>query len=456
MKKTDSKNLLYKGVIILLCLIFVGGVIWGANDIMAMEGTVEPYVPGESLTPVPETNQEYIDYINALLKKAIETKPKLSSSDSASIESDSIETENEEIKNIAVYIKDSITSSLSSTAKTFSVGYDEGFADIINTLDINADDVESASCSYIYYRCSVCGETENESPEICSACDSLNTYEIRYRDNYSLNIKLKDDSDAVEKYFNLYSPEAVNQVLSEGADGYFKNNLLSYSVYEPTISISVNRLTDEIQNISFNIKSDVSADVEFIGDLEKLGTANIDFTLSHSYMFSFSWADLNITTDELVLSHSSQEVLVAKLTCDDPTKAQVTWTSSDPALATVDEDGYVKANKKNDGVVTITASFDFNGKTYSDTCTVYVQTAVEGIVLEKRNLKLEVGETYQESVKFEPKNASVQTVTWHTSDESIATVDANGLITAVKTGEVTIWAISDDGYYKSSCNVEVK
>ena len=55
-----------------------------------------------------------------------------------------------------------------------------------------------------------------------------------------------------------------------------------------------------------------------------------------------------------------------------------------------------------------------------------------------------------------PKKATVQTVKWYSEDESIATVDANGVVTAVSSGEVKIYALSDDEFYKSTCEVRVK
>ena len=147
--------------------------------------------------------------------------------------------------------------------------------------------------------------------------------------------------------------------------------------------------------------------------------------------------------------------LLATLTCDDATKYTVTWSSSDENILTVDDEGYFKAGKK-EGSAVITASFDFNGKTYTDECTVHIRYSVESSKMSKTKLKLDVGETYKLEVKLSPKKATVKTVKWYTDDASIADIDENGVVTAKSVGTVTVYSLSDDGYFRSSCEVTVK
>lgn len=104
----------------------------------------------------------------------------------------------------------------------------------------------------------------------------------------------------------------------------------------------------------------------------------------------------------------------------------------------------------------MTASFDFQGKTYSDTCTLFVKESVEGLDLSKRRLTLSAGETAELKTKFSPKKATIQTVKWYTSDETVATVDPNGLVTAAAPGSAEVYAVTDDGYFKATCRIEVK
>ena len=52
--------------------------------------------------------------------------------------------------------------------------------------------------------------------------------------------------------------------------------------------------------------------------------------------------------------------------------------------------------------------------------------------------------------------STIQTVKWYSEDESIAAVDADGVVTAVAAGTVIVYALSDDGYFRSTCEVTVE
>ena len=157
---------------------------------------------------------------------------------------------------------------------------------------------------------------------------------------------------------------------------------------------------------------------------------------------------------------------IQTVSCDDPLAYEITWTSSDESVVTVDKKGYVKAGKltgDGPGKATVTASFDFNGQTYSDSCEITVKVSVQYIQLNKHKLTLKAGDTETLIAKvasdnkgFAMEKPTVQTVSWFTTDESVATVDENGTVTAVAPGTATVYALSDDEYYRSSCQVTVK
>lgn len=68
---------------------------------------------------------------------------------------------------------------------------------------------------------------------------------------------------------------------------------------------------------------------------------------------------------------------------------------------------------------------------------------------------LNINDTYQLTTAITPTNATDTSVTWSSSDNSIATVDANGLVTAVGGGSATITATTNDGGFISNCIVNV-
>lgn len=81
---------------------------------------------------------------------------------------------------------------------------------------------------------------------------------------------------------------------------------------------------------------------------------------------------------------------------------------------------------------------------------------VIGITLNKSQLTLDIGETYQLVDTINPNHAENQNVVWKSSNESVATVDHNGLVTAKSYGESAITATTEDGEFTATANVTVK
>ena len=101
----------------------------------------------------------------------------------------------------------------------------------------------------------------------------------------------------------------------------------------------------------------------------------------------------------------------------------------------------------------------YSGSNYSftgGTCKVKVTQSVTGVTLDKDSLTLTEGETATLAATVEPEEAINKTVTWSTSDESVATVDANGTVTAVSAGTATITVTTEDGGFTASCEVTVE
>ena len=129
--------------------------------------------------------------------------------------------------------------------------------------------------------------------------------------------------------------------------------------------------------------------------------------------------------------------LTATVKPDDATDKAVTWTTSDASVATVDN-GVVTANKV--GSATITAKAGDK----SATCSIsVVPTPVTSVTLNKANASLKVGETISLTATVKPDDATDKTVTWETSEASVATI-TDGVVTAIKLGSATITAKAGD------------
>jgi transglutaminase/protease-like cytokinesis protein 3 len=81
--------------------------------------------------------------------------------------------------------------------------------------------------------------------------------------------------------------------------------------------------------------------------------------------------------------------------------------------------------------------------------------AVTDVTLNKNNSSIHIANTEQLTATIIPADATNQNVTWSSSDENIATVDLNGIVTTVATGAATITVTTADGGYTASCEVTV-
>ena len=129
------------------------------------------------------------------------------------------------------------------------------------------------------------------------------------------------------------------------------------------------------------------------------------------------------------------------------------WTSSNTNVATVDNNGNVTGLR--DGTATITCTA--NNGVYGS-CRVTVSSIkVTNIILSTENLTLKYGAKKQLSAAIIPTNASNKDVTWSSSNPSIASVSATGLVTGVNNGTSRITCTANDGSgVKAICNVSVQ
>lgn len=84
-----------------------------------------------------------------------------------------------------------------------------------------------------------------------------------------------------------------------------------------------------------------------------------------------------------------------------------------------------------------------------------IDLSVKGVAVSKATVTLKPGQTEKLTYTIFPDNASNKNVRWTSSDESIATVDATGLITAIKPGSSTITVTTEEGNETATCAVTV-
>ena len=126
------------------------------------------------------------------------------------------------------------------------------------------------------------------------------------------------------------------------------------------------------------------------------------------------------------------------------------WTSSNPSVATVDQNGKVKAVSGGDTTITVKSK---NGKEAK--CQINVISHIESVSLNKKELKVEKTNTEALQATINPSDATDdKTLKWKSEDESIAKVDENGKVTGVGAGTTNITVTTSNGK-SATCKVTV-
>ena len=163
-------------------------------------------------------------------------------------------------------------------------------------------------------------------------------------------------------------------------------------------------------------------------------------------------SSVSLNKSEVVLTEGDTTTLAVTINPENATNKNVTWSSSNTAVATV-KDGVVMALKP--GTTTITVTTEDGGKTA--TCKVTVNEKiypVENISIDKNSATLFEGEILTLFANITPENATNKNVTWTSSDTSVAMV-ADGKVTALKAGTTTITVTTEDGGKTAICSITV-
>ena len=167
-----------------------------------------------------------------------------------------------------------------------------------------------------------------------------------------------------------------------------------------------------------------------VGDASKSASCTVTVT---KVVAAVTGVSVNPTSVSLEPGKSAS--VVAQVTPDNATNKSVSWSSSNPAVATVDGNGKITAVAV--GEATITATTADGGKT--STCKVTVTQNV-ALALKEATASVAVSGKYQ--IVPTVTGTTNTAVTYATSNDKVATVDASGVVTGVATGEATITVTS--------------
>lgn len=150
------------------------------------------------------------------------------------------------------------------------------------------------------------------------------------------------------------------------------------------------------------------------------------------------------------------ETLEATVLPNDATNKNVTWSSADGTKVSVDEHGVITGLALT-GEIPVNITVTTEDGSFEATCAVTVNPVpVSSVGLNKTSAELVVGKTLTLSETVLPDNATDKSVTWESDDETVATVDDDGKVTAVAEGTATITVKSvADPTKKAECTITV-
>lgn len=438
-KDEKKKKMMFIIIVAVLIIIFLGGMVIGLRNILNQEGTYNPDDAIEKKVQIISTNADKVlsDFSVSIEKTRDINKVKLSVSTNVEIPDESISVSGDEGDRIITFIKHIKPGTLESVKKYYT-RYDGKFgtdwSEHIIHSDLTAEDTSEAEEKSGRYD----GDT------------AIDTDTVFY------NIKLDTNTakaDIIEKNTGADVFDSVKASISDKISeiGEIKDFSAKFLDFEIHGEADVN--TGKMKQIQYKRSYKISMTLSFTGDLKDLGTRTTEFVYTAEENHEYTYAGIELSKHKLSMEKGKTEALEAFRTVDEDVR--VTWTSSNPDVASVDDRGYIKGHKTDRKPVLITAEISYLGNTYTDTCEVTVRIPVEEIKTSPKEITIKSGEEKKLSVTILPKSATIRDVMWFTEDSNIAEVDKDGNVTGKKNGQTKVFAVAEDGFSRSSCTVTV-
>ncbi len=240
--------------------------------------------------------------------------------------------------------------------------------------------------------------------------------------------------------------------------------------FELTATVLPENATDK--SVTFSSSDNNIASVSSNGLVSALseGTANITVTTTDGSKTASCSVTVNkkidptptvINVTSVSLNESSKSLTVddtfqlsATVLPENATNKSMTFSSKDSSVVSVSESGLVSALKA--GTTSITVTTVDQNKTATCTFTVADKVVhVSSVSLNVTEKSLTVGENLQLTATVLPENATDKSVTYSSSNEDVASVSSNGLVSALSEGTANITVTTTDGSRAASCSVTV-
>ena len=281
------------------------------------------------------------------------------------------ENENrDKLTEVLKYMKDDILICVSEKYQGFGETFGTNYINELHPNDFTVSDIEK-------YECVEDGNNRTLSFTFADAVYPQAENSLLYR-NFGMSL-CDDIQNAVKE---LLAPIATVNSAQIACIGF-------------NISANYNATEDRLNRVSYNRCYEIKANITFGGELEELGTKDISFQFTASENHGFTYVGLSLNKDRIWLEKGERDNLTATRIYDEAIldeagkeAATVIWSISDPDVAAIDDEGYIKAVKVSNEPVTVTAKYSFLGNEYTDTCLVYVREILEEIVMKEKEATL--------------------------------------------------------------------
>ena len=237
----------------------------------------------------------------------------------------------------------------------------------------------------------------------------------------------------VEKNFvpvTSVSLDFTSMTLLKGQNGVLVAKVLPEDATDPTVT--------------WKISSDYVADVSETGVVTAKNGGNTIIMAVAGDKNAYCQLTVLVPVDGVSLDQSSLTMFVggtatlaATVSPADATDKTVKWSSSDVTVVNVDGGGVLTAISEGVAVVSVSTG------SFSAYCVVTVaekDVAVADVLLDRSAVSLLVGESVVINAAVVPSNATEKTIAWNSSDETVASVDKNGKVRALKKGTAVVTA----------------
>ncbi len=221
-----------------------------------------------------------------------------------------------------------------------------------------------------------------------------------------------------------------------------------------SLSVSVIPANANNKSVTWISEDESIAKVDQLGNVTAIAGGRTKISAKSNYDNSLNdFCEITVTqpVTGITLSQNSAEIsvdgslqLIATVLPDNSSNKNVTWSSSDLSVAMVSGNGIVYGIKA--GQATIMATTEDGG--FSALCKISVKDGfipISEIALNQTSIDGNIGDTFQLTASILPENASNKTLIWQSDNESVASVDNNGLVRLLNSGVAMIKASATDG-----------